>query len=86
MRRMCFRCVDIDNSCTKEPSVYHKSDLHCDSVIQVLPISTKVLWCSTLLKKYIVLMFEGSCCQMFSGYKQNISIRCCFGMVLSKDP
>ena len=66
--RMCSRCVDIDHSCIKSPWVYHNSDLH------LLPISTKVLWCSTVLKQYRLLMFDGSCCQMFSGYKQNISI------------
>jgi hypothetical protein len=31
-------------------------------------------------------MFEGSCCQMFSGYKQSINNHYCFGMVLAKDP
>jgi len=66
--RMCSRCVDIDHSCIKSPWVYHNSDLH------LLPISTKVLWCSTVLKHYRLLMFDGSCCQMFSGYKQNIGI------------
>ena len=31
-------------------------------------------------------MFEGSCCQMFSGHKQNISNNYCFGMMLARDP
>jgi hypothetical protein len=31
-------------------------------------------------------MFEGSCCQMFSGHQQNISNHYCFGTVLTKDP
>jgi len=31
-------------------------------------------------------MFEGSCCQMFSGHKQNFSNNYCFGMVLAWDP
>ena len=52
----------------------------------VVHLPSKVLWCSTVLKQWRLLMFEGNFLQMFSGHKQNISNHCCFGMVLAKNP
>jgi hypothetical protein len=57
--------------------IKHAALLGRTSDLSVVPLSRKVLWCSTVLKQQILLMFELSCCQMFSGHKQNVSKHYC---------